>query len=174
MKAYIGEIRVFAGDFAPVGWELCDGRKLQVEMYGPLFSLLGDTYGGDGETTFGLPNLEARIPVHLDRSMVLGQQGGLNETVLAANNWPKHRHAFMASTADAQDESPAGKVLARTPASHLYYGPVAAAGAVQKQKLNPASIDTAGQAPPSPVKLGMPTVRLAYIICVTGGEFPTE
>ncbi|MUG68730.1 MULTISPECIES: phage tail protein [Paenibacillus] len=117
MDQYIGEIRMFAGDFAPVGWELCDGRLLHIQDYELLFSLLGTTYGGDGLTTFGLPDLRGRVPIHYGTSSAgthyaLGQKGGSEVASLTVNHLPPHTHIVNAASTPGTEASPTGHVWA--------------------------------------------------------------
>ena len=113
---FIGEIRMFAGDFAPRDWAFCDGQVLLIAHYTELFSLLGTTYGGDGRTTFALPDLRGRAPVHVGNGDQLGDRGGEENHILDVNETPQHAHALRASTDDASGTSnpPDGNVLATT------------------------------------------------------------
>ena len=116
---FIGEIRMFAGNFAPRGWAFCDGQLLAVSQNDALFSLFGTTYGGDGRTTFGLPDLRGRIPIHAGTgpglsSRVLGNRGGQEAVTLTPNQLPAHTHALQAARQPATDALPEGKVTART------------------------------------------------------------
>jgi microcystin-dependent protein len=120
-EPFTGEIRLFGGNFAPVGWALCDGQLLAVSSYDALFSLLGTTYGGDGRTTFALPDLRGRVPIHqgtgsglTDRK--LGAQGGSETVALQANELPAHTHTMQASTSPANSADPTGSVLAEASA----------------------------------------------------------
>lgn len=94
---YIGEIRMFGGNFAPVGWLLCQGQLLPISEFDALFNLIGTTYGGDGQQTFALPNLQSRIPVHVGNGMPLGQTGGTETVTLITNQLPVHTHAPVAA-----------------------------------------------------------------------------
>ena len=94
---YIGEIRMFGGNFAPVGWLFCQGQLLPISQYDVLFNLIGTTYGGDGQETFALPNLASRFPVHQGSGYVLGQTGGTESVTLNTNQLPVHTHAGLAS-----------------------------------------------------------------------------
>jgi len=99
---YIGEIRIFAGNFAPVDWALCDGSLLAIAQYSALFNLIGTTYGGDGVSTFALPDLRGRVPIHqgTDRqgfTYVLGQPGGVETVTLSTAQLPSHTHAAAAN-----------------------------------------------------------------------------
>src|SRR5712692_837519 len=113
-QPYIGEIRIFAGNFAPAGWMFCSGQLLPISDYETLFQLIGTTYGGDGQSTFALPNLQSRVPVHQGGSFVLAGTGGVESVTLTANQIPVHTHAFVGSTDIANTPNPAGSVLARS------------------------------------------------------------
>ena len=111
---FIGEIRIFAGNFAPRDWAFCDGRLLQISSNPALFSLLGTTYGGDGRTTFGLPDLRGRAPMHDGNGpgltpRRLGQKGGTQTVTLNANQLPLHRHFLQASFEDGDSLDPANQ-----------------------------------------------------------------
>ena len=94
---YIGEIRIFAGNFAPAGWMFCEGQLLPISEYETLFNLIGTTYGGDGESTFVLPDLRGRIPVHQGNGYMLAEQGGVETVTLTVAQIPAHNHALLAS-----------------------------------------------------------------------------
>jgi microcystin-dependent protein len=103
---YIGEIRLFAGNFAPSGWALCDGRLVAISEYDALFSLIGTTYGGDGQVTFALPDLRGRVPVHQGQgpgltNRVIGDRAGAEQSPLTAAQLPAHNHVLAATTAAA-------------------------------------------------------------------------
>ncbi|CCF82962.1 phage tail protein [Nitrolancea hollandica] len=122
---YIGEIRMFGGNFAPVGWALCNGQLLSISENDLLFSLIGTTYGGDGRSTFALPNLQGRIPIHAGHGQglgprVLGEMGGVETVSLTPGQVSAHNHAFSASTDRAGSVDPAGNVLASAPDISLY------------------------------------------------------
>lgn len=119
-QPYVGEIRMFAGNFAPAGWMFCEGQLLPISEYETLFNLIGTTYGGDGESTFALPDLRGRIPIHQGNGFILAETGGAEEITLTGNQIPAHSHAFTASTNIAQDTSPAGTVLGQTGSALLY------------------------------------------------------
>ncbi len=112
---YIGEIRMWAGNFAPVGWLFCQGQLLPISENEALFQLIGTTYGGDGQETFALPDLQGRLPVHQGNGMVLGQQAGVEEVTLTVNQIPAHTHPLVAAQALGNASSPAGNVLAESP-----------------------------------------------------------
>jgi microcystin-dependent protein len=101
-NAFIGEIRMFAGSFAPVGWALCDGQLMPISENDALFNLIGTTYGGDGQETFGIPNLQSRAPLHQGNAgpgFVLGEMGGVENVTLTGNQMPSHNHPLLAASA---------------------------------------------------------------------------
>lgn len=111
-EPFVGEIRMFAGNFAPRGWAFCDGQLLAVSQNDALFSLFGTIYGGDGRTTFGLPDLRGRIPVHMGTgpglsNRRLGSKGGSERETLTTNQIPSHRHVANCSTGGNSDEAEA-------------------------------------------------------------------
>jgi microcystin-dependent protein len=112
---YIGEIRMFAGNFAPAGWAFCEGQLLPISENDALFTLIGTTYGGDGESTFALPDLRGRLPIHQGSGFTLGVQGGAEEITLTVDQIPAHSHPLFASTANGTSPNPQGNVPAQTP-----------------------------------------------------------
>ncbi len=132
---FLGEIKMFGGNFAPRGWAFCHGQLLGINQNTALFSLLGTMYGGDGRTTFGLPDLRGRVPVGFGRgpglsNYVQGREGGTETTTLSANNLPAHTHALnLATAAEGDSNDPAGRLLAQTDArSYSDQGPAVAGG----------------------------------------------
>ncbi|MBI9050198.1 MAG: phage tail protein [Anaerolineaceae bacterium] len=118
MDAYIGEIRDFGFNFAPRFWLPCDGRLLQISEYPELFQLLRTTYGGDGVTTFGIPDLRGRVPLHYGHAphlsnYNLGQKGGEEFTILKVNNIPVHSHVLMATSESGDSTNPSGAVAGK-------------------------------------------------------------
>lgn len=111
-QPYVGEIRMFAGNFAPSGWMLCQGQLIPISEYETLFNLIGTNYGGDGQSTFALPDLRGRIPVHFGAGYVLGQMGGVEEVTLSVAQIPSHTHALAASTVSGNQINPQGNVPA--------------------------------------------------------------
>jgi microcystin-dependent protein len=115
-EPFLAEIRIFAGNFAPRGWAFCNGQLLQVAQNTALFSLVGTTYGGDGRTTFGLPNLQDRAPMHPGRgpgltSRSLGQKGGQSTVTLTEAQMASHNHTLQGSSEPADSADPEGAVL---------------------------------------------------------------
>jgi microcystin-dependent protein len=113
-QPYVGEIRIFAGNFAPAGWMFCEGQLLPISENETLFNLIGTTYGGDGQETFALPDLRGRIPIHQGNSFILAETGGAEEITLTVNQTPSHTHAFLGSTDTANVPNPQANVLARS------------------------------------------------------------
>ncbi|MFP3388512.1 phage tail protein [Brevibacillus sp. SIMBA_040] len=111
-EAYLGEIRMFAGNYAPQGWALCNGQLLNISEYDPLYALLGTTYGGDGQTTFGLPDLRGRIPVHRSSTISYGSKAGVESVTLINTNLPAHTHIANASKDGGTLTSPENAVWA--------------------------------------------------------------
>lgn len=124
---FVGEIAMVGFNFAPVGWALCQGQLLPINQYTALFSLIGTYYGGNGTTTFALPNLQGRVPLGQGSGYVIGQSGGEAAHVLTATEMPAHSHALMADGANGTSETPTGLHPARNPAGLPAYGPGAAA-----------------------------------------------
>jgi microcystin-dependent protein len=116
-QPYVGEIRLFGGNFAPQGWAFCDGSTLAISEFEVLFNLIGTTYGGDGQSTFNLPDLRGRLPVHMGTSnlgstYVIGQRAGEEQVTLTTGQLPIHTHVPQANTGTGTEASPAGNVWA--------------------------------------------------------------
>jgi microcystin-dependent protein len=120
-QPYVGEVRMFAGNFAPAGWMFCEGQLLPVSENETLFQLIGTTYGGDGQSTFALPDLRGRLPVHQGNGFILAETGGAEEVTLTVNQIPAHTHPELASTGAPQSSNPQSNVLA-TPVGNVYNG----------------------------------------------------
>lgn len=163
---YIGEIRIFAGNYAPEGWALCDGQLLTVAANQALFSLLGATFGGDGHTTFALPDLRGRVPVHQGAApdYSLGTKGGLDMVSLSAASLPIHSHALYASTNAAGTAGPAANLLPAT-SNKGFYTPGTVTG-FKTETLASATLGYSGgtQAHDN----SMPSMPLNYIIALSG------
>ena len=111
-QPYIGEIRIFAGNFAPAGWMFCEGQQLPISENETLFQLIGTTYGGDGESTFGLPDLRGRIPIHQGNGFILAETGGAEEITLTVNQIPVHGHPLVVTENHATTNSPQNNLIA--------------------------------------------------------------
>jgi microcystin-dependent protein len=111
---------MFAGNFAPAGWMFCEGQLLPISENETLFQLIGTTYGGDGESTFALPDLRGRIPIHQGNGVILAETGGAEEITLTVNQIPAHTHPMLASQNAAQDTSPQNKVTGQSGTALIY------------------------------------------------------
>ncbi len=111
-QPYVGEIRMFAGNFAPAGWMFCEGQLLPISEYETLFNLIGTTYGGDGQSTFALPDLQGRIPIHFGNGFTLAETGGVETITLTVSQISAHAHPCLGTNNIGNTGSPAGKVLA--------------------------------------------------------------
>lgn len=146
-QPYIGEIRMFGGSFAPAGWMFCDGQLLPISENDALFALIGTTYGGDGQETFALPNLQSRVPVHQGSgtsslSAILGETGGTESVTLTTNQIPIHNHPFLVANAIGSSSLAEGQVLA-TPTSISMFR-----GATPTTPFPVVSLDPAGGSQP--------------------------
>lgn len=140
-EPFIAEIRMFGFDFPPRSWARCDGQTLQISQNQSLFSLLGTMYGGDGETTFALPDLRGRTPMHKGNGFTQGSRGGEEKHTLTEQEMPAHSHASKASSTTADAPVPNGFVLAGS-ANELFHDPAnlqpMRAGTVQNTGANVA------------------------------------
>lgn len=165
---YIGEVRVFAGDFAPVGWCICDGRPLAIAEYEALYSLIGTTYGGDGRVAFNVPDLRGRLPVgvgqniHTGSTIALGQKLGSETVTLSANEMPSHNHQLMVSIEAGSTNVPGNNAL--NLGDNNSYS--TSTNPDEINQLNEASIQATGNAVAHENR--MPTVALNYIIALQG------
>lgn len=169
-QPYIGEIRMFAGSFAPAGWAFCDGQLMPISENDALFALIGTTYGGDGQETFALPNLQSRIPIHAGSgpggiTRQLAEMGGTESVTLTTQQIPVHNHPFLASTATGTQNSPAGEVLA-SGSSVLIYRPQAPSQPLAVQTISP----TGGSQPHDNM---VPFLCISFIISLFG-LFPQQ
>jgi microcystin-dependent protein len=119
-QPYVGEIRMFAGNFAPAGWMFCEGQLLPISEYETLFNLIGTTYGGDGQSTFALPDLRGRLPLHQGNGFILAETGGAEEITLTVSQIPAHSHPLLASASPGTASTPQNSVLAKTTTGFLY------------------------------------------------------
>jgi len=109
-QPYVGEIRMFAGNFAPAGWMFCEGQLLPISENEVLFQLIGTTYGGDGESTFALPDLRGRIPLHFGNGFTLAETGGVETVTLTVSQIPSHGHPFLGTNSQAASFDPTNQV----------------------------------------------------------------
>jgi microcystin-dependent protein len=161
---YIGEIRIFAGNFAPVGWLLCQGQLLPISQYDVLFNLIGTTYGGDGQNTFAVPNLASRVPYHQGSGYALGQLAGTEQVTLTQQQLPVHTHTANANTPNADQAGPAGNVWGA--------GTLTAYTADQTANatMSPAALTLAGGSQPHD---NMPPFLCLNFIIATEGIYPS-
>jgi microcystin-dependent protein len=136
-QPYVGEIRMFAGNFAPAGWMFCEGQLLPISENETLFQLIGTTYGGDGESTFALPDLRGRIPLHQGNGFILAETGGAEEITLTVNQIAAHSHPLLGSNGSASAQAPAGHVVASPTAFDAYQSVTSPAVAMAAQAISP-------------------------------------
>jgi microcystin-dependent protein len=113
-QPYVGEIRMFAGTFNPAGWAFCNGQLMPISENETLFQLIGTTYGGDGESTFALPNLQGRVPIHQGNGFILGETGGVESVTLTVQQIPSHTHVLLGSADIANSPNPGTNMVARS------------------------------------------------------------
>jgi microcystin-dependent protein len=143
-QPYVGEIRMFAGNFAPAGWMFCEGQLLPISEYETLFNLIGTTYGGDGQSTFALPDLRGRLPLHQGNGFILAETGGVEEITLTVSQIPAHSHPLLATGNLATVTSPQGNVAAKASVVN-----VSAYGTDQPTTpVSPASVTAVGGSQP--------------------------
>jgi microcystin-dependent protein len=141
-QPYVGEIRMFAGNFAPAGWMFCEGQSLPISEYETLFQLIGTTYGGDGQSTFDLPDLRGRIPIHQGNGFLLAETGGSEEITLTTAQTPVHTHAFLAVGQQGNLNSPQNNMMAGGVQVDLYRE------AAPTVALNPVAVGPVGGSQP--------------------------
>lgn len=159
-QPYVGEIRMFAGNFAPAGWMFCDGQLLPISENETLFQLIGTTYGGDGESTFALPDLRGRIPIHQGNGFILAEMGGAEEITLTVNQIPAHTHPMLANSQLASEFAPGNRVFAQPQAVDAYVQPPPAV------PLSPQSCSSLGGSQPH--TNFQPYLGINYIISLFG------
>ncbi|GIQ69909.1 phage tail protein [Xylanibacillus composti] len=166
-ESYLGEIRMFAGNYAPQGWALCDGQLLSINEYENLFILLGTTFGGDGQNTFGLPDLRGRLPVHPNRTTILqGSKGGTETVTLTQSEMPAHTHAVNAIADEGTAESPDQAYWSKSDMAIYTDGTSGKLVSMSAQAIQPAGL---GQ----PHSNMMPSLAISFIISLYG-IYPTE
>lgn len=131
-QPYIGELRMFGGNFAPAGWAFAQGQLMPISQNDALFTLYGTMYGGDGQETFALPDLQGRVPLHFGQGPGISQnyqqaeKGGVESVTLSTQQIPSHNHAFMGSQAIAQNPQPTDSIVAQSATVQLYITDTAA------------------------------------------------
>jgi microcystin-dependent protein len=168
---YIGEIRMFGGSFAPAGWMFCDGSLLPISENDALFTLIGTTYGGDGQETFALPNLQGRIPVHMGQgpnissNYILGETGGVEEVTLTVNQIPSHNHPMLATSNVSNAPVATGNLIGQSTKVDTFID------VNPTNAMNPGSIGPAGGSQPH--ENLMPYLCISFIISLFG-VYPTQ
>lgn len=163
-EPFLGEIKLFAGNYAPVGWAFCDGSTLSITDNDALYALIGNTYGGDGQTNFQLPDLRGRVPVHNGPRYQLGLQDGKESVVLLPTNLPAHSHALNATKTvglKSDNPSPVNNVLAAGIDGLQMYRQ-----STPSRPLNAGSISSSGGSMPHENR--QPFVAMNYIIALSG------
>ncbi|MGZ4107821.1 MAG: phage tail protein [Tumebacillaceae bacterium] len=160
-EPYLSEVRMFAGNFAPRGWALCQGQLLSIAQNEALFSLLGTTYGGDGQTTFALPDLQGRVPIHANPTYPQGAKGGTEAVTLLTGQIPSHTHQTMATTSAGNQTLPTDQLWATTATTNYHDGSGQTPVLMSAQTI-------AVQGGSQPHDNMMPTLTVSFIISLEG------
>ena len=167
-QPYVGEIRLFAGNFAPVGWAFCDGQTLAISENETLFQLIGTQYGGDGQATFNLPDLRGRVPLHLGTgaggTYNLADQGGVESVTLTTQQIPAHSHALVVSGDTGTESNPTDNVLGANPTVQLFRPGTA------NQAFDPSAVTPVGTSQPHDNL--QPYIAIHYIFALFGVFVP--
>jgi len=161
---FVGEIRMFAGNFAPVGWSFCNGAIVPIDQNPTLFQLIGTTYGGDGQTTFALPNLQSRVPVHVGPGFALGETGGTETVTLTTSQIPAHSHVPQCNPNAGSQADPTNSVWAVS-GSNIY------TDAAPNVTMDPTALGSAGGSQPHDNMI--PFLVINFIISLFG-LFPSQ
>jgi microcystin-dependent protein len=161
---FIGEIRMFGGNFAPQGWAFCDGALMAIDQNDALFNLIGTTYGGDGQTTFAMPNLQSRIPIHVGPGFVLGQAAGVESVTLTTNQIPSHNHVPEGNSSAGTQSSPASAVWAQSTLGQF-------SSSAPSVTMAPAALGPSGGSQPHDNM--MPFLAVNFILSLFG-VFPSQ
>ena len=159
-QPYVGEIRMFGGSFAPVGWMFCAGQTLSIAEYETLFQLIGTAYGGDGQENFQLPDLQGRLPMHQGNTHALAHADGTETVTLTTQQIPNHTHPLTASTAAGSQNAPANNMLAGSPTIDMYRETTPTVGLV------PSAVGPAGGSQPH--NNMQPFLAISFIISLYG------
>jgi microcystin-dependent protein len=166
---YVGEVRMFGGNFAPNGWMFCQGQLLPISEYETLFQLIGTTFGGDGQSTFALPDLQGRVPINMGTNagttFVMGDASGTPEVTLTTQQIPQHNHALFASTGPATSNTPENNITAESATLSIYED-----GSTNAQ-MSPAAVGPAGGSQPHDNM--QPYLCVSFIISLFG-IFPSQ
>ncbi len=164
-ESYVGEIRMFAGNFAPDGWMFCDGSLLAISEQETLYNLIGTTYGGDGQSNFNLPDLRSRVPLGMGGTYLLAQRAGEEDVTLTVGQIPSHAHIPLANTAGSVT-GPSNAYWAGDPDLSQFATPASINGTI-----NPAAVQNAGGSQPHDNMV--PYVAINFIISLYG-TFPSQ
>ncbi|MEP9360240.1 tail fiber protein [Sphingomonas sp. KR3-1] len=164
-QPYVGELRIFAGNFAPAGWMFCEGQLLPISENETLFQLIGTTYGGDGQDSFGLPDLRGRLPIHQGNGYTLAQTGGAEEVTLSINQIPSHSHPMLGASGNGSQSNPKNNVVASSTLVKAY------SGETPDTAMSAASITSIGGSLPHTNM--QPYLCVDYIISLFG-IFPSQ
>jgi microcystin-dependent protein len=165
-QPYVGEIRIFAGNFAPAGWMFCDGSLLPIADFQTLFNLIGTTYGGDGQSTFALPDLRGRVPIHMGGGFTLAETGGVEQVTLTTSQIPIHNHALLAAGANGNAQHPSNNCLGDGTGGLTQYHGTSGPSPMRAQSLS----QIGGNQPHSNFQ---PYLCLSFIISMFG-VFPSQ
>jgi microcystin-dependent protein len=166
---FIGEIRMFGGNFPPSGWAFCNGALMAIAENDALFTLIGTTYGGDGQSTFGLPDLQGRVPIHQGTlngvTFTMGEKAGVESVTLSTQQLPTHSHPFLASKGPGNNNSPTGNVTGESAAVKIYFADAPVV------PMNAEAVTPVGGSQPH--ENMQPYLAISYIISLFG-IFPTQ
>lgn len=164
---FLGEVKLIAFNFAPQGWAFCNGQVLSIQQNQALFAILGTTYGGNGQTTYGLPNLQGRVPLHVGNGRNLGERAGEESHTLIASEMPAHIHPVMGTTVAGDTNNPVANFFAQSsPQSFLAYS-----SQQGNTTLDPGTITAVGGSQPHSNM--QPYLVLNFIIALQG-IFPSQ
>ncbi len=166
-EPFLGEIKMFSGNFPPKGWAFCNGQLLPINQNQALFAILGTTYGGDGSVNFALPDLRGRVPIHTDNTnYYLGQKEGTETNTITVNQLPAHNHFINAVSTNGNQNSPEGTYLANSRATDKEYSNTTPDKTMKATMIN----NTGGG---QPVNNMQPYIVITYIIALQG-VFPSQ
>lgn len=164
-EPFLGELKVISWNFPPKGWAFCNGQLLPINQNQALFSLLGTTYGGDGQVNFALPNLQGRSPTHMGNGFVLGQRGGESTHTLNVSEIPTHTHTVAVASGTGTSQAPAGNYWASLATANPY------SNATPNTTMSPSAIASVGG---SQAHDNMPPYLVLNIIIALQGIFPSQ
>jgi microcystin-dependent protein len=164
-QPYVGEIRMLAGNFAPAGWMFCEGQLLPISEYETLFNLIGTTYGGDGQSTFALPDLRGRVPIHFGNGFTLAETGGVETVTLTVSQIPAHSHPLLASSSPGTSNTPVNNLTAESASINTYIQDVT------NSNMSPSAVSSVGGSQPH--NNFQPYLCVDFIISLFG-IFPSQ